>query len=215
MSNRRLPDDRFKQKKAPKPGTLRLFLGIFPPEDHIAYFREVTRALDKEKRNLSYAPLDQIHLTVNFIGSEVSYNSKDILLNELERLSGRFIKPEIKVSGVQFGFDYQQDPKHVLVTIEQNKDLRDLYNSIHNVIKDLRLIDTIRWKGKNSGNFHFTIGRTKLKKSRSLGRDVKELVDKVNVPLPEPFIPEYMDLVESKVTPNGGPVYRKIGRIKL
>lgn len=214
MSNRRLPDDRFKQKKAPKPNTLRLFLGIFPPDEYISYFREVTRALQKEKRNMKYTPLDQIHLTVKFIGSEVSYSSKDILLEDLTRYSGNFIKPEIKVDSIQFGFPYQHDPQHLLVMIEENQSLKDLYNSVHNRLKELRLMDTIRWKGKNSDNFHFTVGKVKPKKSRGLGKEIKDIVNNIRLDPPQPFIAEYMDLVESKMS-NAGPVYRKIGRIKL
>ena len=215
MSNRRLPDDRFKQKKPKKPNTLRLFLGIFPPDEYIAYFRDVIRALDKQKRNIRITPVDQLHLTVKFIGSEVSYESKDIIFEELTRLSGNFPKPEIKIDGIQFGFPYQQDPQHVLALVNENQELKDLYNVIHNELKELRLFDTIRWKGKNSDNFHITLARVKPKKARSLAREVGDLVKEIKLEPPEPFIPEYMELVESNISSSNGLTYKRLGKIKL
>ncbi len=215
MQKRRLPDDRFKKKRRmPKKNTSRLFLGIFPPEEYISYFRDVLRELDNVKRNIKTTPVDQLHLTVKFIGSEVSFASKDIIAEELSKYSGNFIKPEIKITGIQFGFPYQQDPQHVLAMIEETKDLKDLYNEIHNLIKSLELEDTIRWKGKNTDNFHITLARVKPKKARSIAREIGEYVKKVNIEPPEPFLAEYLDLVESTIT-SDGPVYRKVGRIKL
>ncbi len=213
---RRLPDDRFKKKRQPvqKPNTMRLFLAIFPPDSYKDYFRNVLRELDKQKRNLRPTPVDQLHIDVKFIGPEVSYQSKDELLVKLQSMAGKFPRPEIKIKPVQFGFPYQKDPIHLIAEVEENKELTEISDMVHSLLKEMSLLDTIRWKVKHSDSFHITIGRTRPNASRSLGRDIHESIDKINLPLPEPFQVEFMDLMESQITLTG-PVYKKLGRIKL
>lgn len=212
---RKLPDDRFKGiKYNTGKNALRLFIGIFPPDEYIAYFRDVFRALDKQKRNLKQTPVDQIHLTLKFIGSEVRVESKDMLFKALLEAEGSFPKPFIQINKIQFGFDYQKDPQHILADVENNADLVALAENVHGKVRALRLEDTIRWKVKHANDFHITLGRLKPNSSRSEGRAVKQLVDGLKLDPPAPFQADYMDLVQSILTAHG-PIYKKIGRIRL
>jgi 2'-5' RNA ligase len=212
---RRLPDSRFKGKKLkPVQNRMRLFLAIFPPPEYIAYFRDVIRLLDKQKRNLKPIPVDQIHLTLKFIGAQVSYESKDLIYEELSRHSGNFPVPEIKIKRIQFGFRYQTDPRNLLADLMLNDNLVELSDIVHGNIRSLRLHDTIRWKEKHTNDFHITLARLKPSASRSIGKDVSKIVSTINLSPPEAFTPEHIDMVESVISPQG-PEYRRIGRIKL
>jgi 2'-5' RNA ligase len=104
---------------------MRLFLGVFPPDNYLSYFRDVLRRYDKQKRNLRPVPMEQIHLTLKFFGADVSPESKDILLKELQKHSGNYPKPQIKINKVQFGFEYQKDPRHLLAKIEEDDSIID------------------------------------------------------------------------------------------
>jgi len=212
---RRLPDNRFRGiRNVSKSKKYRLFLAIFPPQEYITYFRDVIRLLDKQKRNVKSNPVDQIHMTLKYIGSEVSEHTKDIILEDFQNLSGQFPPPEIKIKKIQLGFPYQTDPVHIIAELENSPSLIYLANIIHSRLKVIDRDDTIRWKMKHSDSFHITLGRIKPKKAKSIGREVNTLIEKIDFPAPDAFVPEYMELMESEITAQG-PVYKKLARIKL
>jgi len=214
---RRLPDDRFKKKRQPfqKPGTFRLFIAIFPPDEYREYFRNVLRQLDKQKRNLKPASLDQLHITVKFIGPEVTAASKDALIQRLTSLQGQFPKPVIKIKPVQFGFPDQLDPVHILSEIEDSTEILYIANMIHTLLKEMGLQDTVRWKVKHADSFHITMARIKPHAPKSLIRDVAEAIKQIDLPAPKEFVPEYLEVMESQTKLGGAPTYRKLAKIKL
>lgn len=215
MNKRRLPDDIFRGiKHRPDQKTYRLFLGVFPPDEYIHTFRQVIREYDKEKRNLKLIPMDQIHLTLKFIGSAVSENSKNLIVDALNKQAGKFPKPEVKVNKVQFGFPHQNDPRVIMLRVEDNAELADLTDKAHLLIREMRLLDTIRWREKNSAEFHLSLARLKDSATRSTGKKVSEITSKINFEAPGSFVPEHMELVESLFTKQGI-VYKRLARIKL
>lgn len=215
MKNKRLPDDKFRGIKIrPDKKTYRLFIAIFPPDNYISTYRNFIRQFDKEKRNLRIIPLDQIHLTLKFIGAQVSEESKNIISETLSKYQGRFTKPLLKVEGVQFGFPHQEDPRVLMLKVSESKELTRLANEVHSVIRELRLLDTIRWKDKKMGEFHLSVARLKDSATRSTGKKITEIIKKVNIDSPEHFLAEYIDLVESQFT-KGGIVYKRLSRIKI
>ncbi len=215
MNKRRLPDDIFRgRKRGPEVKTYRLFIGIFPPEEYINTFRQVIREYDKEKRNLKLIPMDQIHVTLKFIGAAVSENSKNAIVDALTKYQGRFPKPEVRVNRVQFGFPHQSDPRVIMLRTEDTPELADLTEQTHKIIRDLRLLDTIRWREKNSDEFHFSLARLKDAATRSTGKNVSAITSKIKFEAPEGFIPDAMELVESQLT-RQGIVYKRLARIKL
>jgi len=215
MNKRRLPDDVFRGvKRGPEIKTYRLFLGVFPPDNYVNTFRQVIREYDKEKRNLKLIPMDQIHLTLKFIGSSVSEDSKNRIVDELTKYAGKFPKPPVIINKVQFGFPYQNDPRVIMLRTEDSKEMAALTEMAHVIVRDLRLLDTIRWREKNSAEFHFSLARLKDSATRSTGKDVSEITKKIDFVAPEPFIPEHVELVESLITKQGI-VYKRLARIKL
>jgi 2'-5' RNA ligase len=193
---------------------MRLFLGIYPSREHLAYYRDIKRQLDKEKRNLRFVDLERLHLTLKFIGSNVSQASKNDISRELQRHAGSYPKPQIAVESVSLGFASQLSPRIIMANIEQNYELDELTKVLHKYIRDLKRRDTIKWKQRDEASYHVSLARLKPAATKSTGRDVDKLVEQIDLPLPEPFVAEEMYLVTSEITPKG-PIYRKLETIRL
>jgi 2'-5' RNA ligase len=194
---------------------MRLFLAIYPPKEYTKYFGEVYKKFDKQKRNLQPTPYDQVHLTLRFIGANVSEGSKDKILELLKRFEGQYTKPSIGIDSIQFGFERQRDPRYLIANIAEDPGLIDLNNEVYQLIKSLRLKDTIRWKDKHSNDFHITLARMKPTATKSSGKIIRKLVeDTKSIMVPPNFTPETYDLVES-IVKQDGPVYRKIESIRI
>jgi 2'-5' RNA ligase len=193
---------------------MRLFLAIYPPKTYLDYFRDVIRKFDKEKRNLKPINLEQMHLTVRFIGANVGITSKNRITQALRELEGNFPKPNIHIDNLSFGFKYQYDPRVLIANIEPNDDLDDLVNMIHRTIREQKRRDTIIWKQPQDHKYHISLARLKPAATRSTGRDIKEILKTINLETPPDFVPEEMHLVESVITKTG-PIYKKLESIKL
>jgi len=193
---------------------MRLFLGIYPSQEMLAYFRDVRRQLDKEKRNLRFVDFEKLHITLRFVGSKVSQSTKNKLSLELQRHDGSWPKPEINVEGISLGFPRQKDPRVVMANISVNYELEELIHRLHHNIRDLKKRDTIRWKQRNEADYHITLARMKPAATRSSGRKLRKLIQDIDLPLPEPFVAEEMFMISSDITPRG-PVYNKLERFKL
>lgn len=194
--------------------TYRLFLGIFPPDDYSDYFARVIKFYDKEKRNLKPLPVNQMHVTLKFIGANVGEHSKDLILETLMKYEGQYSKPKIELNGISFGFSYQKDPRIIMAKVEDNNELDILSDEVHLVVKSLKRKDTIRWKEKKSKDFHVSIARLKESATRSSGKEISKLTKILDLKEPEPFYPTEMFLMQSIIQP-GIVSYRKLAAIKL
>lgn len=193
---------------------MRLFLAIFPPKEHLDYFRDTLRHYNKQKRNLIPVPLEQTHLTLRFIGTKVFGESKDLIVNELKKQEGHFIAPEINLTSIQFGFKKQTFPRILMANVEDTNSLHKLSEQVHSVVRALKRKDTIHWREKYSNDFHITIARLKDTATKSSAKDVKSLTSELKLKPPAPFIPSEMFLMQSIPT-NQGNIYRKLERFSL
>lgn len=193
---------------------MRLFLAIFPPKEYLTYFRDVLRMYNKVKRNLKPIPMEQIHLTLKFIGANVSEHSKDEIFATLKKFEGEFPKPTISIDKMQFGFNYQKFPKVLMGNIEEDQGLEDLADVVHQKIRELYLSDTIRWKMKHANDFHISVARLKDTATNSSGKFVGNITKDLKLTPPAPFQPEEMVFMESILTPQGT-VYKRLEGIKL
>lgn len=195
-------------------GSYRLFLGIFPPQEYLDYFARVIKHYDKQKRNLRNLPVDQLHLTLRFIGANVGEDTKDMLIESFKKYEGQYSKPEIIVDGIRFGFEYQENPRIIMATVENTKELDTLADEAHLVIRNLRRRDTIRWKEKKSKEFHFSITKLKDSATRSTGKEIEKITKTLKIDHPAPFKPTEMFLMQSIITP-GNVSYKRLATIKL
>jgi 2'-5' RNA ligase len=194
---------------------MRIFFALFPPLDTYGrFFADVFKYLDKEKRNLDFMPLEQIHLNIKFLGANVSENSLAYILQTLREFEGQYTKPEVKIKKLQFGFKHQINPNYIVADIYESDSLVSLSEEIHKLIKYLDLKDTIRWKEKHANTFHISLARKKKPKTPSLNKDLKLMMKDCDIHIPEAFVANRLDIVQSIVT-NKRPVYKKVDYINL
>lgn len=194
---------------------MRLFIGIFPPKTYLDYFRDVMREFDEQRRNLQPVNLEQIHLTLRFVGTKVSDNSKNAIVEELRKRRGQFPKPVIELESLSFGFPRQHDPRVILANVKENDELHDLVDTLHKIIRNTGMDDTILWKQQLDNNYHISIARLKESRARSVGRDVKQILDTINIPMPKPFQAEEIAVMQSIIPHSGAPVYKRLEGIAL
>ena len=189
---------------------MRLFLAAFPSQETLEDLRDIFRGLDKIKRNFRFVNLEQIHITVKFLGGDISSESYEAISGAVSNIMQNLKAPVIAPEELMFGFPGQQYPTALFLTVEPNRDLDNLIGEIHDVVKDLKLPDVIRFKDRRKVVNHITIGRTKRSVSKSLTRSTREAVKNLNINIRE-FIPTELYFVESILTPKG-PVYRKLSK---
>lgn len=193
---------------------MRLFVALFPPKEYLDYLREVSRSLNKHKRNLKFTPTDQLHITLKFVGSSVSTQSYEIIRDLLISNVKTFGAVDVEISGVSFGFPKERFPKILIAKIKSTQSLINLSDNVHLMIQDLKLKDTIRRKNRYASNFHVSIARLKDNATKSTASNLKSDVKNINIPLPPRIKLTEMYLVESNLSPKG-PVYKKLERIEL
>ncbi|MDQ6986060.1 MAG: RNA 2',3'-cyclic phosphodiesterase [Candidatus Dojkabacteria bacterium] len=196
---------------------MRLFLAVFPPKEYLDYFRDTLRRYAKEKRNLKHTPVDQMHLTVKFIGPRVSLETKDYLVEEFKKREDVFKPIKLHISSVKLGFKMQniKQKRILMARLRQNDSFNNLVKDTHSVIKELKISDTIYWKQKYSINNHITLSRLKNTATTKNSKEIIKMTEGFKIPNFKPAVINEMYFVESIIQPDFSPIYRKLERIEL
>lgn len=193
---------------------MRLFIGIFPPQEYIRFFADVLKEFDKEKRNLRNVPVDHIHLTLKFVGANVHPDHATELMDLLSQFEGQYPKPMVNLNKVTFGFSRNSFPKHLIAHVDNDPALIELSENIHKLTRSLGYKDMIRWKSKFAKDFHITLSKLKDTGTLSTARKIKQIAKDGQFAMPDAFYPESMWFIESTMGKNG-PLYKKLREIKL
>lgn len=193
---------------------MRLFVAIFPPKEYLDYMRDITRKFTKQKRNLKLVPTDQLHVTIRYIGSQVSEHSYELIRDELLRLQGSFGKVQLELDKLEFGFEFEHFPKIMHHGVVSHKSLIKVSDDVHSVVQALKLRDTLRRKNRYSDSFHITLARLKQNSTRSTAKLIGSHVKNLQFTKPLPVEITQMQLVES-IVGTGVPRYKKLDVIKL
>ena len=195
---------------------MRLFIGIFPPKEVLDDLRDALRRFEKHKRNLKSAPIDQMHITLKYIGSNVSESSYGIIRKDLLNNQKFLDNPiEVNFQKLQFGFRFDQIPRILMAQVDNTDSLLDSVDFYHERIKELKLKDTIRLKGRFSEDFHVTLARLKDTVARSVAKNIKEYTDNLKDVKIKSFSVDEAYLVESIIRPGKPVVYKKLERLAV
>lgn len=193
--------------------THRLFLGIYPPSEIRDYFRDTRRKLKKHSRNFNFVPVSQIHMTIQFLGGNVSRESLEQIVETLDANANNYSSAPITIGKLKFGFPAQRNPSVLFWPVENNDALRKLTREIHEDIQELMLEDIKRQKDYAKIMLHFTLGRTKRGVSRSYANELRSQLN--SMPQDEfGFKPDQFSLIESKFT-GKFPEYTTLNSFKL
>lgn len=194
---KRLGKRRFQYKR--HDGSERLFIGILPPLNLTRILAKNKSIFSKETRNLNFVPEDQLHITIKFLGPNISEDSKQQIIEVLNNIVPHINAPEIKILDLSFGFKGQLTPNVIFYYVEATKELKDLGSIIHEKIKALELSDVKREKDYRKLSYHLTIARCRHHSYRAYGRKIRALIKEKAVPIEETFIPEELCLIRSKL----------------
>jgi len=109
---------------------MRIFLGVFPPREIVDDFRSFKQQLKKQKQNLRFIPAPDIHLTVKFLGTNVSQASagfvKDVIGNTLKTQTPF----DVTIRDVRFGLPQDTKSRLLIAEIEESEELENLVERI-------------------------------------------------------------------------------------
>jgi 2'-5' RNA ligase len=191
---------------------MRLFIGIFPDEELKNYLRDVIGKMNHFNQ-LRFAQLEQIHLTVKFLGNDISegtYHDYSVLFEQ--KIQG-FNKFTVIPTDVSFGFKFQIRPKVMILNVEESVELDQLTQIAADTAKIIPQSDIISTKEHKKLVHHITIARPKRVPSKSEGRRIRTLVEAIE-PYNKPFPVHNVSLIQSILTAQG-PIYKNLKTINL
>ncbi len=193
-----------KYKRKPKL-TKRIFIAIIPDKNIQAQVRDVQRNLRKFNYKLNFVNIEQIHLTLKFLGNNLSENSINLLYDKLIKHIAIFPKFDITAQTINFGFPRQKKASVIYLNIQENQSLDKIINLIQKQVKRLSLNDVINKKERRELTSHITIARVKKDISNSQIRQIKNELQKIEFK-PITFKAQEIIMLESKLTKKG-PIY--------
>lgn len=184
---------------------IRTFIAVNLNKEIREHLASLQNILNIPETKIKWVEKDNLHLTMKFLGY-ISLEQTQLIKSELKEISNRCSPIIIKLSSNIGIFPTYKMPRIIWVGIKEGtNELKEIYNSIEN---NLYNKDFPRENKDFSG--HITIGRVKFIRDKAnfiqiLKRiEVNNLTHEVNS----------IDLMESKLTPNG-PIYNIAAKFTL
>ena len=179
----------------------RLFLAIKLPLEIRREIGSILTNFDKEARNFSFVEPEQLHLTLKFLGGDISNSSQNSIIETLKPIFSSTPNFKIIVDGLMFGFAKQQISKVLYFNCTKNEELTRLAAEVNYRIKKLDLDDvSFIIEGKKL-IFHLTVGRLKHTANKTYKRALIKLIDEIQFK-PFEFEADKIYLVRSEMRLN-------------
>lgn len=181
---------------------MRLFLALPLPD---LFNDQVKKLQEKIENRGNVKPVDpkQVHLTLKFLG-DVDEDNLDELVKSLDFLSDRKAFP-VTVKGVGV-FPHPKRPRVLWLGTEEGSDrIYELHEQIESSLEQLNFKKDKRFTP------HYTVARAKFIDDLD---ELKEFLDKKKEREFGRYMVEEIDLMESKLTPQG-PIYTKVEQFSL
>lgn len=159
----------------------RAFIAIIPPQEARAYLRDINRKLKKFSRNFRFVAIDQLHITLQFLGNSVSGESISQIESQLAGLTAVQEPFTITVHKLNFGFPGQNIASLLYYDLREDRELRSFVTGVHNSLKELGLTDVKKKKDHSKLINHLTVARTKHDMSRSFTREINEFLPTLKI----------------------------------
>ncbi len=192
---------------------MRLFLGLFPDDKTRAYLRDFRQRMVHYKRSLKFCEIDQMHITIKFLGNEVSQDTAHRYFEELRSNISDTKEFKYDFGSIEFGFPYQVTPNVLYLGVNESSEFDMLSSKATEVSKLFSSSELVTKQDRKKLIHHLTIARSKQSGSRAFARKLKKEFESFEVPDFESTA-EAVTLVESKLTPQG-PVYKRLGEIRF
>ena len=184
---------------------VRSFIAVNLNSEIKEYLNSLQADLNVPETKIKWVGKDNLHLTMKFLGY-ISLEQTELIKSELKGIANRCSPLIIKLSSNIGIFPTYKMPRIIWVGIKEGiSELKELYNSIENNLSN---------KGfpREDRDFsgHITIGRVKFIKDKANFIQILKRIEVNN------FTQEVgsIDLMESKLTPNG-PIYNITAKFPL
>ncbi len=159
----------------------RAFIAVTPSREAKEYLRDINRELKNFSRNFKFVAIDQLHITLQFLGDSVSGQSISQIEKRLSLITRTQQPFNITIDRLSFGFPAQNIASLLYYNLVDDYDLRDFTLNLHNSLKTLGLNDIKRKKDHAKLIHHLSIARTKHDMSRSFTKEVNEFISTLNI----------------------------------
>jgi len=184
---------------------VRSFIAVNLNPEIKEYLTSLQNILNIPESKIKWVEKDNLHLTMKFLGY-ISLEQTELVKSILKEISSRYSPFIIKLSSNVGIFPTYQMPRVIWVGIKEGTNkLKEIYNSIENKLSN---------KGfpREDKDFsgHITIGRVKFIRDKDNFIQILKRIEVNN------FTQEVdsIDLMESKLTPNG-PIYNLAAKFPL
>ena len=201
-------------KFKPKKKEYRLFIAFEIPEEVKRQLNSNTKIFLHEARNIRFVSMEQMHLTIKFLGRNVSDYSINKIVDVLKEIAGKTYPITLSVKELRFGFPHQTIPQILFYNIESTPELNALYKEIGIKIKRLDLGDVIPTAYMKKDIYHVTLGRLKHQQNRSFGRQIRSIVKESPID-PIDFTVSEFSIIKSDIEGGKGPKYAYIHKFQL
>jgi len=144
----------------------RLFLAIKLPLEIRREINSILSNFSKEARNFAFVEQEQLHLTLKFLGGDISQQSQKLIIDAIKPIFAETPKIKITVDSLMFGFPKQAIPKVLYFNVNKNDELTRLASLINYRVKKLDLDDVAFFIEGKKLIFHLAVGRIKHSSNR-------------------------------------------------
>ena len=169
------------------------------------YLTSLQGHLNVPESKIKWVEKNNLHLTMKFLGY-ISLKETELIKSILKEISSGYRSFFIKLSSNIGIFPTYRMPRIIWVGVKEGADqLSELYNSIETVLRKEGFLEE-----NKEFSSHITIGRVKLIKDKS---NFIQILNRIKVSNLSQEV-RSIDLMESKLTPNG-PIYNITARFPL
>jgi len=187
---------------------MRVFVALYPDNVFKRHLRDLLKESQKFKSYLRFTHVDQIFMTIKFLGDSITDKTFEIYAEELGKRISDFPSFEVTPAELAFGYKYQIRPKVLILNVEENKYLDELTQYATDAAKTINPHDIISKKELKKHIHHITIGRPKKTPSKSEGKKIKEYIENIDS-YSLPFTVDKVHLIKSTLTAQG-PIYKTL-----
>lgn len=191
---------------------MRLFLSIDPSEEISHDLLKVREHLEDYTSYMRFVCTENVHLTIRFLGSEVSKDSLKKIKKVLDLEIKNFSKFNIRFNCVQFGMPGRKWPRILFVSVAKNEVLDQILSNLNHRIESYNLDDIELFRFSSNPVYHITLARVKRRLNKEVVEGIRKRIRRFE--MLDGFRVTGVRLYESKLT-NKGPEYTEIKSYNL
>jgi len=191
---------------------MRLFIAYFPSKEIIREFKEIQKSLKQFTSHLKFTKSAIVHITLRFLGNDVSGKSYEMILPGLKDIISNSNSFNVRFGETRLGFPGRRNPRILFISTLRNEGFDKLLSRINTHVDSFQLPDIVDYKLRNESHFHFTLARTRRRLKVDTIQGIHRRLEEAN--LPDGFRVKKISIVESELK-REGPEYSIVEEISL